>query len=56
MDPPMVTDVGVFQVADVPMYGYVYTLPLKYLLNFKNIYYLVFSSKLSYNLFIVLQS
>ena len=28
MDPPMVANVGVFQVAKVPMYGYVYTLPL----------------------------
>ena len=27
MDPPMGTDVGVFQVADAPTYGYVYTLP-----------------------------
>ena len=26
---PMVADVGVFQVADVPMYGYDYTLPSK---------------------------
>ena len=26
MDPPMVADVGIFQVADVPMYGYIYTL------------------------------
>ena len=25
----MVTDVGVFQVADVPMYGYVYLIPFK---------------------------
>ena len=28
MDPPMIADVGVFQVADPPMYGYDYTLPL----------------------------
>ena len=27
MDPPMGVDVGVFQVADAPTYGYVYTLP-----------------------------
>ena len=27
MDPLMGTDVGVFQVADAPTYGYVYTLP-----------------------------
>ena len=26
MNPPMVADVGVFQVAGAPMYGYVYTL------------------------------
>ena len=29
MDPLMWVDVGVFQVADAPMYGYVYTLPGK---------------------------
>ena len=28
MDPPMVADVGVFQVADALTYGYVYTLPI----------------------------
>ena len=27
MDPPMGADVGVFQVADAPTYGYFYTLP-----------------------------
>ena len=28
MDSPMVADVGVFQVANAPAYGYVYTLPV----------------------------
>ena len=29
MDPPMVANVGVFQVAEAPMYGYDYALPEK---------------------------
>ena len=32
MDPSMVADVGAFEVADVPTYSYVYTLPISTLL------------------------